>query len=79
MRVSLTADPVKEIYLAKDILRVIEIRNDGARVATYEINCTVPLLTVAVVLFVADVIIRKIKWADITTIFKKKSNQEAGK
>lgn len=29
MRVSLTADPVKEIYLAKDILRVIEIRNDG--------------------------------------------------
>ena len=29
MRVSLTADPVKEIYLAKDILRVHEIRNDG--------------------------------------------------
>ena len=29
MRVSLTADPVKEIYLAKDILRVLEIRNDG--------------------------------------------------
>lgn len=31
MRVSLTADPVKEIYLAKDILRVLEIRNDGVK------------------------------------------------
>lgn len=29
MRVSLTADPVREIYLAKDILRVLDIRNDG--------------------------------------------------
>ncbi|MBQ3125287.1 MAG: flavodoxin-dependent (E)-4-hydroxy-3-methylbut-2-enyl-diphosphate synthase [Clostridia bacterium] len=29
MRVSLTADPVKEIYLAKDILRILGKRNDG--------------------------------------------------
>lgn len=29
MRVSLTADPVKEIYLAKDILRILGIRDDG--------------------------------------------------
>ena len=29
MRVSLTADPVKEIYLAKDILRVLGMRKDG--------------------------------------------------
>lgn len=29
MRVSLTADPVREIYLAKDILRVLDMRNDG--------------------------------------------------
>lgn len=29
IRVSLTADPVKEIYAAKDILRALDIRNDG--------------------------------------------------
>ena len=29
MRVSLTADPAREIYLAKDILRVLDMRNDG--------------------------------------------------
>lgn len=29
MRVSLTADPVNEIYLAKDILRILGERNDG--------------------------------------------------
>ncbi|MEE1153794.1 MAG: flavodoxin-dependent (E)-4-hydroxy-3-methylbut-2-enyl-diphosphate synthase [Acutalibacteraceae bacterium] len=29
IRVSLTADPVKEIYAAKDILKALDIRNDG--------------------------------------------------
>lgn len=29
IRVSLTADPVREIYAAKDILRALDIRNDG--------------------------------------------------
>lgn len=31
MRVSLTADPVREIELAKDILRVLGLRNEGIR------------------------------------------------
>ncbi|MEE0265856.1 MAG: flavodoxin-dependent (E)-4-hydroxy-3-methylbut-2-enyl-diphosphate synthase, partial [Acutalibacteraceae bacterium] len=31
IRVSLTADPVKEIYAAKDILRALDIRNDGVQ------------------------------------------------
>ncbi len=31
MRVSLTADPVEEIYAAKDILRVLDLRNGGAK------------------------------------------------
>lgn len=29
IRVSLTADPIKEIYAAKDILKALDIRNDG--------------------------------------------------
>lgn len=31
MRVSLTADPIEEIYLAKDILRILGRRNDGVK------------------------------------------------
>ncbi len=31
IRVSLTADPVKEIYAAKDILKALDIRNDGVQ------------------------------------------------
>lgn len=31
IRVSLTADPVKEIYAAKDILRALDIRRDGVQ------------------------------------------------
>ena len=31
IRVSLTADPVKEIYLAKDILRVLGMRKEGVQ------------------------------------------------
>ncbi len=34
MRVSLTADPVREIYLAKDILRVLGLRKDGAELVS---------------------------------------------
>ncbi len=34
MRVSLTADPVREIYLAKDILRVLGLRNDGVELVS---------------------------------------------
>lgn len=31
IRVSLTADPVKEIYAAKDILKALDIRRDGVQ------------------------------------------------
>ena len=31
IRVSLTADPVKEIYAAKDILKALDIRKDGVQ------------------------------------------------
>lgn len=34
MRVSLTADPVREIYLAKDILRVLGMRRDGVELVS---------------------------------------------
>ena len=31
MRVSLTADPIEEVYAAKDILKILKKRNEGAR------------------------------------------------
>ena len=34
IRVSLTADPVKEIYAAKDILRALGLRNDGIEIVS---------------------------------------------
>lgn len=51
----------------------ITIKNDEDRIATYEFDCTAPLLTLAVILFVLDVIIRKVTVADIKTLFKRSS------
>ena len=34
IRVSLTADPVEEIAVAKEILKVLEIRDDGAEIVS---------------------------------------------
>ncbi|MBE7088388.1 MAG: VWA domain-containing protein [Clostridiales bacterium] len=49
----------------------IVIENAEDEVATYTINLTAYLLIIAVVLFVADIAIRKLKWADIKSLFKK--------
>lgn len=45
---------------------------DSENLTTYVVDFTVPLFVLTVVLFVVDVIIRKVKWADITSLFRKK-------
>ena len=50
---------------------VIEHNKD--EISTYTMDFTVPLLVAAVVMYVVDIIIRKLKWADIVSLFKKTS------
>ena len=40
-------------------------------IETYTVDYTIPLLIAAAVLYVIDVIIRKLKWRDIRSLFKK--------
>lgn len=51
-----------------DVIRVV---NDENMIASYVLNLTLPLLIACVVLFVTDVIVRKIKWEDIRSLFGK--------
>ena len=50
---------------------VPRIENDEKEISTYKVNYTVPLLIIAVALYVIDIIIRKLKWADIKSLFVK--------
>ena len=50
---------------------VIEHNKD--EVSTYTMDFTVALLAAAVVMYVVDIVIRKLKWADIVSLFKKTS------
>ncbi len=45
---------------------------DKDELSTYVVDFTVPLFIVAIVLYVVDVIIRKVKWSDVTDLFKRK-------
>ncbi len=47
------------------------IENDEKELGIYRFNLTVPLLIAAVVLWVADVVVRKLKWNDIKSLFVK--------
>lgn len=49
----------------------LEIINDDKELGTYTLDLTVPLLIVCVVLFAVDIIIRKLKWSDIVSLFRK--------
>lgn len=53
----------------------LEFVVDEGRVATYVLYFTVPFLAAAVALYVIDTVIRKLKWADIRTLFKKKAKE----
>ena len=53
----------------------LELHVDEGRVATYVLYFTVPFLAAAVVIYVIDTIIRKLKWADIKSLFKKTAKE----
>lgn len=46
------------------------LENTYSEYTTYTFQFTMPLLLVCVVLFVADIIIRQLKWKDVTSFFK---------
>ncbi len=50
----------------------IKIENEKEDIATYELSFTLPFMIAAAVLFVADIIVRKLKWKDVVSFFKKK-------
>ncbi len=55
----------------------LNLENDKSMIDTYELSFRVPLLILAVVLFVCDVVIRKFKWKDILSLFKKSAKEGA--
>lgn len=48
---------------------VIALENDENDVATYTLYISTPIMAVAIVLFIISVIIRKLRWADILSLF----------
>ena len=56
----------------------LKIENDESEVETYVIRLTVPFLAVCAVLFVADIIIRKLKWNDVVSLFGKVKKDKGG-
>ncbi len=48
----------------------LKLVNDEREVATYTIDFAMPMLIFAIILFILDIIIRKLKWADIRSLFK---------
>ena len=49
----------------------ISLENNKNEIDTYQLSFRVPLLILAVVLFIVDVIVRKFKWKDIKGLFVK--------
>lgn len=47
------------------------IENDKSEVGTYTLSLVAPLLISSVVLFAIDIVIRKLKWEDIVSLFRK--------
>lgn len=56
----------------------IKIENDEDNVAMYIFYCTVPFMALAAVLFVVDIIIRKLRWVDIRNLFGNRDNKQKG-
>lgn len=50
---------------------MLNLENDPNEVGVYIFDLTAPLLIVCVVLFVADIVVRKLKWNDIRSLFGK--------
>lgn len=50
-----------------------EIVNDEREVGLYNMSLSVPLLAACVVLFAVDIAVRKLKWEDIKSLFKRQN------
>lgn len=55
----------------------LNMENDKSRIDTYERSFKVPLLIFAVALFVADVVVRKLRKGDLKGLFKKRAKEES--
>ena len=63
-------------------LEELKLENDEHEIGTYTNELTIPLLIIAVSLFVVDIIVRKLKWEDIVSFFggyKKSQTEQGGK
>ena len=49
----------------------LKVENNKDEISTYTMQFTVPLLIAAVVLYLVDIMVRKLTWADIRGLFKK--------
>ena len=54
------------------------LENDDKEVATYVLRFVAPLMIAAAVMYILDVIIRKLRWSDIKSFFgiKKKGGSK---
>ncbi len=52
-----------------------ELRFDEAELETYVVKFTVPFLAIAAALYIIDTVIRKLKWADIKSFFKRRRKE----
>ena len=53
----------------------IELKVDEGKIATYVLKFRVPFLAAAAAIYVIDTVIRKLKWADIRSLFKRRSKE----
>lgn len=56
----------------------VKLENDEKEVATYTLELIAPFMILAVALFIADVVIRKLKWVDVVSFFKKTGGGQKG-
>lgn len=49
----------------------LKVENDEDEISTYTVDFTIPLLAIAIALYLIDICVRKLKWADIRGLFKK--------
>ena len=57
----------------------ISLETVEGQASTYTIECTIPLIITAIVLYVVDIAIRKLKWSDIKGLFKRQKSNKGDK
>lgn len=56
----------------------LELANDNSYVMTYTLDFTPIFMIICVILFVVDIMIRKLRWTDIKALFKKQNPIKGG-